>query len=135
MYLFADVNDQLWTNVLFVYDTNTNVWSKPTVTGIIPIAAAQFSGNSTCVVNDSFYMLDGLDSDSSLHSQHVYKLDLKSMKWSRVSTTVIKAFSCFVPAFLLYQYFRDNHRCIVKDNRLRQSRTAFSFMVDLEMKY
>ncbi len=105
----------------------------PIVTGSIPAATAQFSCTSTCVVDDAIYMFGGFGSGPSLNFQDVYKLDLKPMKWSLVSTTVIEAFSCFVPVSLFYQYFRVNHRYIVLDIRLRQSRTAYSFMEDLEL--
>lgn len=98
MYIFGNVNEQ--ENALFCFDTNSHLWSKPVVSGMIS-TIAQRGGNSTCVINDSVYIFGGFDLDMLQASQGVYKLDLKSFKWAHVPTKVIEPFSCLAPMNIL----------------------------------
>lgn len=70
---------------LFCFDTNTLQWSKPKVSGMIP---APRSGHSACVINDAMFIFGGFEKETRQQSQDVYKLNLKSLKWSYVQTTV-----------------------------------------------
>ena len=134
MYLIADINKEI-RNVLLCYDTSNNLWTKPTMTGIMPPTTVDFNGLSTCVINDAIYMFGRSDHNLSLYAQKVYKLDLKSLKWSHITTTVKQTFSYFCSNTFISRLSRDNHRCFVLDIRLRQSTTPCSFMVDVEMWY
>jgi len=60
----------------------------------MPPATVDFFGLFSCVVNDAMYTFGRYDDpDSSVFAREVYKLDLKSMKWSYITTTVIQVFS------------------------------------------
>ncbi len=97
VYLFADINYQD-RNVLFCFDTNSHLWSKPIVSGMVPFVRGTV--NAICAINDSMYIFGGFDNISGLYSQNVYKLDLRSLKWSYVPTTVIPSFY-----YIYYQHF------------------------------
>ncbi len=133
MYLFACINGHR-VDVFLCYDTGSNLWSEPVVTGIMP--PADIHGHSICVVNDAIYTFGGFGRRYvSLYGKEVYKLDLKSLKWSHITTTVKQAFSYFCSNTFISRLSRDNHRCFVLDIRPRQSRTPCSFMGDVEMEY
>lgn len=73
-------------NVLFCFDTSSRLWSKPVVSGMIP---APRCGHSACVINDAMYIFGGRQAVSSGQNfQDLHKLDLKTLKWSYVRTTV-----------------------------------------------
>ena len=93
MYLFACINGHR-VDVLLCYDTGSNLWSEPVVTGIMP--PADIHGHSICVVNDAIYTFGGFGRRYvSLYGKEVYKLDLKSLKWSHITTTVIQVIFMF----------------------------------------
>jgi len=56
------------------------------VSGRIP---APRSGHSACVINGAMLIFGGFETDSRQQSQDVYQLDLNSMKWSYVQTSVL----------------------------------------------
>ena len=89
VYLFATINYQ-HRSVLFCFDTNSHLWSKPIVSGMVPVVYR--TGHSICVINDSMFIFGGLDEILGMYSQDVHKLDLKSLTWSYVPTTVILNF-------------------------------------------
>ena len=76
-------------NDLFCCDTISHSWSKPIVSGVIPGGRV---GHSACVYNDSMWIFGGIDLRHPLGEQFyfedVFKLDLKSLKWSHVPTKV-----------------------------------------------
>jgi len=77
------------------------------MTGITPPATGDFSRLFSCVVNDAMYTFGRFhDRDSSVYAQEVYKLDLKSMKWSHITTTVIQVFSCFCTNISIFSSFQ-----------------------------
>ncbi len=96
VYIFGNVDEQ--GNALFCFDTNSHLWSKPVVSGMIS-TIAQRGGHSICVINDLVYIFGGFDLDTLQASQGVYKLDLKSFKWTYVPTKVIEPFT------RTYEYF------------------------------
>ena len=132
MYLWAVINSEA-RDVLFCFDTNSHLWSKPIVSGTIPVFS-HHSGHSNCVINDVMYMFGGYDENSGLYSQDVYKFDMKFFKWSYVPTKVIQDFSNFLQIFIFSCLYRGNHRCNVKVIRPRQSIAACLFMEDVELK-
>lgn len=83
VYVWGGRNDDTACNVLFCFDTNSLLWTKPKVFGKIPAAR---DGHSACVINNSMYIFGGYEEHTDQFSQDVHKLDLKSMEWSYVRT-------------------------------------------------
>ncbi len=79
IYLFGGRNDDSLCNVLYRFDTRTRTWSVPAVTGQVPYAR---DGHSACIINHEMYIFGGYEETFYRFGLDVYKLDLKTMKWS-----------------------------------------------------
>ena len=71
--------------MLFCFDTKTNRWSRPVVSGTLPGAR---DGHSACVINSSMYIFGGYEEDINQFSQDVHVLDLRTMEWRYMNTRV-----------------------------------------------
>ena len=89
IYLFGGRNDTTACKILFCFDTTTHCWSQPKVSGQIPGAR---DGHTACVIDHCMYVFGGYEEDTDQFSQDVYMLDLRSMEWSYLKTTVSKPF-------------------------------------------
>ncbi|MPC95150.1 Kelch domain-containing protein 3 [Portunus trituberculatus] len=69
---------------LFVL-ADTHLWSVPDVKGLVPEAR---DGHSACIVNDHMYIFSGYLEYVESYTQEVHTLNLRSMTWSYVRTTV-----------------------------------------------
>ena len=69
---------------LFVL-ADTHLWSVPDVKGLVPEAR---DGHSACIVNDHMYIFSGYLEYVESYTQEVHTLNLRTMTWSYVRTTV-----------------------------------------------
>lgn len=83
IYIWGGRNDELACNVLYCFDTITNSWSIPEVSGSIPSAR---DGHSACLNGHHMYIFGGFEEDEDSFSQEVYMLDLEQMCWFYVLT-------------------------------------------------
>lgn len=79
IYLFGGRNDNFPCNTLFVFDTQSYKWSRPSVTGDIPAAR---DGHSSCVIDNCMYIFGGYEETNYQFGLDVYSLDLVTMKWT-----------------------------------------------------
>ena len=70
IYLFGGRNDNYPCNILYVFDTQTYKWSRPTVTGDIPAAR---DGHSSCVIEDCMYIFGGYEETNYRFGLDVYR--------------------------------------------------------------
>lgn len=85
------MNNSLLTFFLFFFFflyifTDTLNWSVPEVTGSKPMPR---DGHSACVINDRMYIFGGYQTNPSQLSQDLYMLNLHSMVWHIIKTTVL----------------------------------------------
>lgn len=85
MYIWGGSNKTTDSNVLFCFDTNLKLWSKPIVKGVIQAARKR---HSACVINDDMLVFGGRESNSGQRLQDLHKLDLKTLTWSHVNAGV-----------------------------------------------
>jgi len=79
VYLFGGRNDNYPCNNLYVFDTQTYKWSRPSVTGDIPAAR---DGHSSCVIDNNMYIFGGYEETNFRFGLDVYRLNLTTMHWS-----------------------------------------------------
>lgn len=72
-------------NVKLFLLTDTHQWSVPEVKGLVPEAR---DGHSACIVNDHMYIFSGYLEYVQSYTQEVHTLNLRTMTWSYVRTTV-----------------------------------------------
>lgn len=72
-------------NAVFVILADTHRWTVPVVHGLIPEAR---DGHSACVINDHMYIFSGYLEYMEAYTQDVHTLNLRTMTWSYVRTTV-----------------------------------------------
>ncbi|XP_075224636.1 kelch domain-containing protein 3 [Lycorma delicatula] len=87
IYIWGGRNDGAADNILYCFDPETNLWSCPKTTGIIPGAR---DGHSACVVHtnnaDVMYIFGGFEEGIDRFSQEVYSLDFNTMRWTYLIT-------------------------------------------------
>ena len=70
IYLFGGRNDNFPCNTLFVFDTQSYKWSRPSVTGDIPAAR---DGHSSCVIDNCMYIFGGYEETNYQFGLDVYR--------------------------------------------------------------
>ena len=70
VYLFGGRNDNYPCNNLYVFDTQTYKWSRPSVTGDIPAAR---DGHSSCVIDNNMYIFGGYEETNFRFGLDVYR--------------------------------------------------------------
>ena len=70
VYLFGGRNDNYPCNNLYVFDTQTYKWSRPSVTGDIPAAR---DGHSSCVIDNNMYIFGGYEETNYRFGLDVYR--------------------------------------------------------------
>lgn len=83
VYIWGGRNDNKACNTLFCFDTTTNEWSLPQVSGKTPEAR---DGHSACFINQCMYIFAGYLEFTESYTQDVHALDLQTMTWSYVRT-------------------------------------------------
>lgn len=71
--------------------SDTCLWSVPEVKGLVPEAR---DGHSACIVNDHMYIFSGYLEYMESYTQEVHALNLRTMTWSYVRTTVSVSVLC-----------------------------------------
>lgn len=70
-------------DILFCFNTKTQQWERPEVSGNLPGAR---DGHSACIVGHKMYIFGGFEEMMDQFSRDVHCLDLKTMQWSFVYT-------------------------------------------------
>lgn len=70
-------------DILFCFNTKTQQWERPEVSGNLPGAR---DGHSACIVEHKMYIFGGFEEMMDQFSRDVHCLDLKTMQWSFVYT-------------------------------------------------
>lgn len=70
-------------DILFCYDTRTNEWSTPSVSGNLPGAR---DGHSACIKDHYMYIFGGFEEAIDQFSCDVHCLNLKTMQWHFIHT-------------------------------------------------
>lgn len=84
VYMWGGRNDETCCKILFAFDTQKLVWTKPAVTGRIPGVR---DGHSSCVVDHFMYVFGGFEELINQFSRDVHCLNLETMTWSYIPTT------------------------------------------------
>ncbi|XP_070505488.1 kelch domain-containing protein 3-like [Chironomus tepperi] len=83
VYIFGGRNDEMVCDILFCYDTRTNEWSTPSVSGNLPGAR---DGHSACIKDHYMYIFGGFEEAIDQFSCDVHCLNLKTMQWHFIHT-------------------------------------------------
>jgi len=81
-----DSKARIWkdkSNDVFVFDTITNTWTKPAVTGDLP-AVSTFAGSFS--IGSHFWLIGGGSKQSDFVSNSIYLLDTISMTWKKLAS-------------------------------------------------
>eukprot|EP00741_Cyanophora_paradoxa_P021663 tig00000241_g20909.t1 len=81
LFLFGGFSGSLYLNDIFVFDTDSETWSRPAVSGVAPVARVS---HSTTVVGKKLYIFGG--TDGSGYRNDLCCLDTDDMTWSRPPT-------------------------------------------------
>jgi N-acetylneuraminic acid mutarotase len=71
-------------DILFCFNTKTQQWERPEVSGNLPGAR---DGHSACIVGHKMYIFGGFEEMMDQFSCDVHCFDLKTMQWSFVYTS------------------------------------------------
>src|SRR5581483_6877994 len=69
-------------NSLYCFNPKTEEWTKLKQTGSIPPTK---EGHTECVVGNFMYIFGGLDFKTKEYTNEVFKLNLNTFKWTKVS--------------------------------------------------
>uniref|UniRef100_A0A0K8TG65 Kelch domain-containing protein 3 n=1 Tax=Lygus hesperus TaxID=30085 RepID=A0A0K8TG65_LYGHE len=83
IYIWGGRNDEFACNQLFVFNTETWLWSAPQTTGVIPCSR---DGHSACVIDNQMFIFGGYEEEFERYSQDVYSLNLDTLCWTYVVT-------------------------------------------------
>lgn len=84
VYLWGGRNDDSACKVLFAFNCYKLIWSRPQVSGPIPLSR---DGHSATIHNRKMFIFGGFEDETQRFSQDVHCLDLRTMTWSRILTT------------------------------------------------
>jgi len=87
-----DSKARVWkdkSNDIYVFDTVTNTWTRPAVTGDLP-AVSTFAASFT--VGTHFWLIGGGSKQSDFVSNSIYLLDTVSMTWKKLVTKGLENF-------------------------------------------
>lgn len=83
VYIWGGRNDETVCDILFCFDTKTLKWSKPEVSGCLPLAR---DGHSACVYGHKMYIFGGFEETIDQFSSDVHCLNLLTMQWEYIQT-------------------------------------------------
>ncbi|KAJ1527178.1 hypothetical protein ONE63_008709 [Megalurothrips usitatus] len=84
IYIWGGRNEETACNKIFIFDTDTQSWSKPKATGMVPAAR---DGHTAVIINHRMYVFGGFEEEIDRFSNDVYFLDLATNKWQYVMTS------------------------------------------------
>lgn len=96
-YLFILLINYLFfnSNILYCFDTNTHLWSKPKVYGNIPGAR---DGHSACVINNCMWIFGGYEEEVKYWSNEIdFDCGHKICIFYRLISS-LKMFTCWISA-------------------------------------
>ncbi|XP_064602184.1 kelch domain-containing protein 3-like [Liolophura sinensis] len=87
-YIWGGRNDNKGAcKILFSFNTVTNSWSRPAVTGDIPGAR---DGHSACVINGKMFIFGGYEEEIDRFTNDVHMLDFSTMNWVYINRKMLK---------------------------------------------
>ncbi|KAF2358256.1 Kelch repeat type 1 [Trinorchestia longiramus] len=78
VYLWGGRNDEHCDRVLYCFNTVTHTWSKPDVSGQVPMAS---DGHAACIHNDVMFIHGGYVEQISRFTLDLHALDLNTFIW------------------------------------------------------